>query len=112
LRSHLRLAPTPQFDVKLDLTGIGLPDLISAAQSIFFQARQQSALSTVVARPRITIREKIRRIAQLLRDGQLANFTSLVHDRSSRLDIVVTFLAVLELIKTPAGRSTPGNCFW
>jgi segregation and condensation protein A len=99
LRSHLRLAPTPQFDPKLDLTGIGLPELISAAQAVLAQTGQLSALSTVVTRPRITIREKIRRIAQILRYGRLTAFTALITDRSSRLDIVVTFLAVLELIK-------------
>lgn len=111
MRSHLRLATVQQFDAKLDLTGIGLPELINAAQSIFAQTRQKSSLSTVVARPRITIREKIHRIAQVLRNSKLINFSALVHDRSSRLDIVVTFLAVLELIKRHLVEAQQENLF-
>ena len=99
LRSHLRLAPVPQFEAKLDLTGIGLADLLSAAQSVFFQARQKSSLDTVVTRPRITIREKIQQISRLLRSQNFISFTSLISKTNTKLDIVVTFLALLELIK-------------
>ena len=111
LRSHLRLAPVPQFEPKLDLTGIGLLDLVQAAQSVFQQAIQKSTLNTVVTRPRITIREKIRRIANILRSGSLTYFTSLIGDKSSRLDIVVTFLAVLELIKRHLVEAQQENVF-
>ena len=99
LRTHLRLAPAPQFEAKLDLTGIGLTELLVAAQAIFYQVSQQSTLDTVVTRPRITIREKIQRISHYLRNSSLVSFSNLLSDKNSRLDIVVTFLAVLELIK-------------
>ena len=99
LRSHLRLAPVPQFEAKLDLTGIGLTELLSAAQSVFSQASQKSTLETVVTRPRVTIREKIHRIARFLRKHNVITFTSLLSDRNSKLDIIVTFLAILELMK-------------
>jgi segregation and condensation protein A len=53
-----------------------------------------------VAPPKVTIRDQIRRIAGALR-GQngRASFQKLLEGSTSRLEIVVTFLAVLELIK-------------
>jgi segregation and condensation protein A len=60
---------------------------------------QQKALSSVVVAPRITIREKIHQIATLLRQQTRTTFSHLVTGKRSRLDIVVTFLALLELVK-------------
>ncbi|RPI20720.1 MAG: hypothetical protein EHM70_26160 [Chloroflexota bacterium] len=57
------------------------------------------ALSTVVTPPKITIREKIGIIAAILRQRGRATFKALLEGKRSRLDIVVTFLAMLELIK-------------
>jgi segregation and condensation protein A len=99
LRTYLRLAPPPRIEGQVDLTGIGLTDLQAAAQTILFLANQQKTLSSVVEAPRITIREKIHHIANQLRSQPIVTFTSLIKGRRSRLDVVVTFLAMLELIK-------------
>ncbi|HEX9029235.1 MAG TPA: segregation/condensation protein A [Anaerolineales bacterium] len=98
LRTYLRLAPAPKIEGTLDLNGLGLDDLIAAARDIFSQI-ERPALSTVVNAPRITIREKISLIAAFLRSNGRATFRLFLQSRPSRLDIVVTFLAMLELIK-------------
>ncbi len=100
LRSYLRLAPPPKINPgALDLSGIGVWDLAAAARSLLYQADQRPALSAVVSAPRVTIREKIGLIARLLRHQGRATFQALIGDRRSRLDVVVTFLALLELVK-------------
>jgi segregation and condensation protein A len=53
----------------------------------------------VVGPQRVTIREKINLITSYLRLNKSASFRSLLSTDHSRLEIVVTFLAVLELIK-------------
>lgn len=99
LRSYLRVAPPPKVEAKLDLSNLTLEGLLDAAAAGFAKARQKKALSTVIAPPRVTIREKIELISKTLRNLQRASFRSLLNDRASRIEIVVTFLALLELIK-------------
>jgi segregation and condensation protein A len=49
--------------------------------------------------PRVTIREKIRLIGLSLQLKTRVTFHKLLGEHRTRLDIVVTFLALLELIK-------------
>ena len=99
LRTYLRVAPPLKIEGRLDLSDISLADLLAAAEGIFAEEAEKQALGTVITAPRITIREKITLIAERL--GQSANipFNSLFGQKPSRLEVVVTFLALLELIK-------------
>lgn len=99
LRAHLRLAPPAKIEANLDLAGLGLVDLISAVSKIFFRADASPPLSTIVAPIRITIREKIILIANVLRERGRTTFQALLGEKHNRLEVVVTFLAMLELIK-------------
>ena len=109
-RAYLRLAPPPKVEGKLDLSEIGLPELTAAARRAFLQARK-SALNTVVAAPTVTIREKIHAIAQTLRRSGHATFRAILGKRRSRVDVVVTFLAMLELVKRRFVRTTQRGLF-
>ncbi len=86
-------------EAKLDLSGITLADLLEAAERIFTQEQEKQALGTVITAPKITIREKIELIATRLRIERRANFRELLGENPTRLEIVVTFLALLELVK-------------
>jgi segregation and condensation protein A len=99
LRTYLRLAPPPKIEGTVDLTGLGLSDLVEAAQVIFAQASLKLPLSTIVAPPRVTIREKIHLLTQVFFRQKAITFQNLIKENRTRLDIVVTFLAVLELVK-------------
>lgn len=99
LRSYLRLAPSQHPDAPLDLSGVELYDLVAAAHFIFAQNLEKPALATVVAPPRITIREKIGHIAGFLRRFSRTSFRQLLGEKPVRLEVVVTFLALLELVK-------------
>ncbi len=109
-RAYLRLAPPPKVEGKLDLSEVGLPELAAAARSVFLQARK-SALTTVVAAPKVTIREKIHAITQTLRRTGRATFRSILGKRRSRVDVVVTFLAMLELVKRRFVRTAQQGLF-
>jgi len=99
MKTYLRLAPSPKIETKLDMSGLGLPELISAAQGIFSTVDTRPELRTVVTPPRITIRQKIRDIAAHLRQSARMTFQGLFTNHPTHLEIVVTFLALLELIK-------------
>jgi segregation and condensation protein A len=99
LRTYLRLAPSPKVEGVLDLDGIDLNDLHAIAKAAFAAQDIRKPLNTVVAAPRVTIREKIRLISRFLKLHGLSKFHQLLVGKNSNLDIVVTFLAMLELIK-------------
>jgi segregation and condensation protein A len=99
LRTYLRLAPPPKVEGLLDLDGIDMNDLLAIAQAAFAALDLREPLSTVVAAPRVTIREKIRLISRFLKLHGSTKFHQLINGKYSNLDIVVTFLAMLELIK-------------
>jgi len=99
--SYLRLDPSPhaQFAARLDMEDLTIDDIVAAAREIFSDPNNLAPLSEVVSFPRVTIREKISSILELLRMGGEQNFTQLFGAEKSRVEIVVTFLALLELVK-------------
>ncbi len=99
LRTFLRVAPPPKVEGKLDLSNISLPDLLAAAESIFAEEAEKQTLGTVITAPRVTIREKIAWIAERLSRNPQTSFKSLLDHDPTRLEVVVTFLALLELVK-------------
>ena len=99
LHSYLRIAPPPKVEAKLDLSNLTLEGLLAAAESALARAEDKKALGTVITPPRVTIREKIEWISRSMKNIQRLTFSSLIPDRATRIEIVVTFLAILELIK-------------
>jgi len=99
MRTYLRVAPPVKIEGRLDLSDLTLADLLAAAQDIFSEEADKLALGTVISAPRITIREKISLIAERLGQNPNATFKSLLGRKPSRLEVVVTFLALLELVK-------------
>jgi len=99
LRTYLRVAPPPRVEARLDLSNLTLEGLLNAAETAFARGQAKKALGTVIAPPRVTIREKIDLISQTLKKIRRASFRGLLAEKATRIEIVVTFLALLELIK-------------
>ncbi len=97
--TYLRVAPPPKVEAKLDLSNLTLEGLLAAAESAFAKGKDKKSLGTVIAAPRVTIREKIEFITRTMKSIQKMTFSGLITDKSTRIEIVVTFLALLELIK-------------
>jgi segregation and condensation protein A len=99
LRTYLRVAPPPKLEAKLDLSSLTLEALLAAASSVYAKAQMKEPLASVIAAPKITIREKIDLIAKALKQIPHSSFRSLLGEKPTRLEVVVTFLALLELVK-------------
>jgi segregation and condensation protein A len=111
LRTYLRLAPPPKVEGKVDLTGLTLIDLLQAALSVYALSREKPGINQVVTIPRVTILDKIRVIMQDLKERGHSTFRSLLGPDHNRIDMVVTFLALLELIKRHIVEARQGAIF-
>ena len=98
MRTYLRVAAPPKVEPKLDLSNVTLESLQRAALVAFSKATKEP-LDSVIAAPKVTIREKIGLIGKALRSLTRTSFRTLLGNKPSRLEVVVTFLALLELIK-------------
>jgi segregation and condensation protein A len=65
----------------------------------FAKEKEKQPLGMVIAPPRVTIREKIDLISRTMKEVERSTFRALLEQGASRLEIVVTFLALLELVK-------------
>ncbi len=99
LQAFVRLESPRVAEPKLELGGLGPQDLRKVMQQALIAASRSSSLERVLAAPRIRIRDQIVRILKSLRSAGKTTFRALFDAGSSRLEIVVSFLAVLELIK-------------
>lgn len=99
-QTFIRLSP-PEVSVKdtLDLGNFGVAELFSLASSIFLKDIERQSINTVVERPKVTIKDKINQISEHFRNSDELTFKELLGEKYSRLDIVISFLALLELIK-------------
>ncbi len=99
LQTFLRIAPPPKVEPKLDLSNLTLEKLVHAAQEAFAKETAKKPLGDVITVPRVTIREKIDMITKTMLEVERSTFKALLTEGASRLEIVVTFLAMLELVK-------------
>lgn len=99
-RTYLRLAIPPSYQPKLDLQKVNLNDLVQTAISVLGDLNQPKlSLGTVISPPRITIRQRIQWIIATLRNYGRTTFLTIIGKERTKTNIVVTFLAMLELIK-------------
>lgn len=98
LRAYVRVAPPPVLPRHVDLGDVSLEDLLIAVREAL-QAQPMPPLSEVVEPIRVTIGERIEVIRRNLAGAQRIPFRRLLADCSSRIQVIVTFLALLELIK-------------
>ncbi len=99
LRAYVRVAPLPKLERSLDLEGVSLADLLEAVRRALDVRPPTSSVSEVVAPFTITVAEKMALIEERLKRQRRVSFNRLLDRAASRLEIIVTFMAVLELIK-------------
>jgi segregation and condensation protein A len=99
LRTYLRVAPPPKLEGTLDMTGISVETLITAVQEAL--ARTESKTDSVaIARPRrVTIEGQIKLLRTRLKENGRSHFNDLLPPQAERVEVAITLLAVLELIK-------------
>jgi segregation and condensation protein A len=99
LRTYLRVAPPPYVEPTLDARGLTLEALQRAMFDVLLEAARGPALDEVVRPPVVRIRDKIRLLLDSLRRDGRTTFRQMLAQARTRLEIVVSFLAILELIK-------------
>lgn len=99
LHTYLHIGATPDLETRLDMEGITLSDLMFAAQAIYARDRDMVTIHEVVSIPLLTIRDRMRWILHRIKSGELFSFRGITNGDTSRVELIVTFLAVLELVK-------------
>ncbi len=106
LHTYLRTLPTSrivQLTPRLDLEGTSLDNLIAALRDMLAEEAIEGDDLNVVPY-RVTISQRIEHIRGFLQGGRTATFAELVAESRSRLEVIVTLLAVLEMVRS--GRAT------
>ena len=97
-RSYLRIAPPTNINYKYDMSGVTLDDLVLAASKALNVKAAMPFLNQVVNMPRVTVKDRIHAILDMLKGIPKVSFKELL-DNETRMEIVVSFLALLELVK-------------
>lgn len=111
LRTYLRMAPPPKIPSKLEEDQFSLQDLIEAAKHALQILEEKDPVDTVVRAPKITIREKIAQINKTLAAKKSATFRGLLGEGYTRVEVVITFLALLELVRRFQIRAVQDDLF-
>jgi segregation and condensation protein A len=93
----LRGAAVPENEGPAPLAEIGIFKLVDAFEAVL--KRLEGRMAFEVTTERITIGARISQLTEMLRDKRLCRFEELFDGAMSRYDLVVTFLATLEMVK-------------
>lgn len=111
LKAYPRMAPTPKLEPRLEPGVLSLTDLVEAFRHVLEAHPPTPPVDDVVAPVVIHIWECIANIrARLKRYGRI-RFSTLMGRARSRTEIIVTFLAMLELIKLQRVRAVQEQVF-
>ncbi|MEM9192699.1 MAG: segregation/condensation protein A [Myxococcota bacterium] len=89
--------PAPQAEGPAPLASTGLFKLLDAFQFVLARVAEDAAME--VTAERISIQERMTQLSEKLRERRSAEFRELFEGLVTRYDMVVTFLAILEMAK-------------
>jgi segregation and condensation protein A len=101
LRVYVRAAPRSEMPRRLELEDMDIQRLQAALRKVLQRLPVEPPLPRVKTYA-ITVAEQIENVRSVLsaqRGGEQLSFERLLSSRASRLEVIVTFLAVLELFK-------------
>ncbi len=93
----VRGAPAPEASGPAPLADIGMFKLLDAFEAVLKRVRGKMSLE--VSAERITIQERISQITEILQQRRSSEFERLFDNLLTRYEVVVTFLALLEMAK-------------
>jgi len=99
LHTYVRVAPPPRIEAKLDLSNVTVDLLIKAVRNVLEIEPAGPSVGTVVKPYTLTIREQMDLIERILRYRPNISFKRMLRRARDRVEIIVTFLAVLELLR-------------
>jgi segregation and condensation protein A len=100
----------PDLQEPLRLGEVGIFQLISAFQTVMKRMEARQDVQEIFSE-RFSVSEKIDSILQRVATGTRFRFSDLFSGAASRIEVVVTFLALLELIRLKQVRALQKNVF-
>jgi segregation and condensation protein A len=98
LHSYVRIAPMPHLEPQLDVGDVTLSELLVIVQEVL-DATPAPPVDDVVTAIAVTIADQITRIEEELTKRRQVRFREFLSEAITRVEVIVTLLAVLELIK-------------
>ncbi len=98
LRAYARLLPLPELERTFRLEGVTLDNLVETVRQAML-AQATSSADELVTPLHISLPEKIAQLERLAIEYRQFSFNDLLAQAGSRMEIVVTFLALLQLMK-------------
>ena len=96
---YRREAPKPVFESEPQKPDVSIFDLINAVNAILQRVAQRDGESREIFEDKWSVSEKIEMLGKLIAEKSRMKFSELFEDATSRTEVVVTFLAMLELIR-------------
>jgi segregation and condensation protein A len=110
LHGYVRIAPLPRLTPQLDLGDVTADDLLAAVQEAL-DARPAPPVGEVVGIVTVTIAEQIAQIEEHLTRQRRVRFRDVLSRATTRVEVIVTLLALLELIKQDRVRVSQERLF-
>ena len=98
LRAYPRLAPPPALPLPTGLDGVTL-DLLTKIVREVLERQPEEPPAVVVERHIVTIEQKVAELSAALQRSKRLSFRAFISACASRVEVIVAFMAVLELIK-------------
>jgi segregation and condensation protein A len=94
-----REAPKPVFEVEPQKPDVSIFDLINAVNTILKRVAEREGEQREIHEDKWSVSEKIELLAKVISERPRVKFSDLFEGVTSRTEVVVTFLAMLELIR-------------
>ncbi len=99
LHTYVRMASPPVLEKRLDGAGLDATALLDALYDVLAEMNPPQPPVHAMAAIEVSIEEKLQELGALVKLGQPFSFKQTLRSARSRTEIIVTFLAVLEMIK-------------
>jgi segregation and condensation protein A len=99
LHSYIRLAGLPPLERAVDLGDVTLDDLLSAIQRVLAIKPPELSVNGSISPVTITIADQMALIERKTARGRPVSFIQLMEPARNRLEVIVTLLALLEMVK-------------
>jgi len=98
-QAYIRLAATPTLDRVVDLGEVTMEDLLAAVRDVLAIKPAEPSVNDTVAPIRISIADQIALIERKTKKGRPVSFRRLLERATTRMEVIVTLLALLEMVK-------------
>ena len=100
LHSYPRIAPPPELPAPTGLDGVTIDLLRQMVETALNRTPDETEAVQVIRRHKITVRDKVAQIREKLASEHRVSFRALIEECRTRMEIIISFMAVLELIKS------------